>query len=144
METSTSASSATTNVQGRETSEWQFLQCFGERAPGEDVQEGLAGPILATSANSSALSFQCHFIASANRQLHVALLQCRSMLQPRSNTIIEQKSGNQVTALALRTLNSMLYHSLLSRHQQILRVLARTASATSCSVPPPRSCASSS
>ena len=23
-------------------SDWQFLQCFGERTPGEDIQEGVA------------------------------------------------------------------------------------------------------
>jgi hypothetical protein len=25
--------------------EWQFLQCFGERTPGEEVQEGACGDL---------------------------------------------------------------------------------------------------
>jgi hypothetical protein len=28
---------------GAEPIEWQFLQCFGERTPGEEVQEGESG-----------------------------------------------------------------------------------------------------
>jgi hypothetical protein len=28
---------------GAEPLEWQFLQCFGERTPGEEVQEGERG-----------------------------------------------------------------------------------------------------
>ncbi len=27
---------------GSEPLEWSFLQCFGERSPGEDIQEGAA------------------------------------------------------------------------------------------------------
>lgn len=27
---------------GAEPVDWQFLQCFGERTPGEEVQEGAA------------------------------------------------------------------------------------------------------
>jgi hypothetical protein len=26
-----------------QATEWQFLQCFGERSPGEDIQEGRGG-----------------------------------------------------------------------------------------------------
>ena len=29
---------------GAEPVDWQFLQCFGERTPGEEVQEGEAWP----------------------------------------------------------------------------------------------------
>ena len=32
--------SSVTSTSGSDSSDWQFLQCFGERTPGEDIQEG--------------------------------------------------------------------------------------------------------
>ena len=34
------ASTVSTAASGSDPLEWQFLQCFGERTPGEEIQEG--------------------------------------------------------------------------------------------------------
>lgn len=34
------SNAATTSGSGQEAGEWHFLQCFGERSPGEDIQDG--------------------------------------------------------------------------------------------------------
>ena len=33
---------ATSGLNGGEPLDWQFLQCFGERTPGEEIQEGVS------------------------------------------------------------------------------------------------------
>ena len=39
---SEAATGSTAANGGSDPLEWQFLQCFGERTPGEEIQEGLA------------------------------------------------------------------------------------------------------
>jgi len=33
-------SMSTTSLNGNEQLDWHFLQCFGERTPGEEIQDG--------------------------------------------------------------------------------------------------------
>ena len=34
------SNAASTSGSSQDTGEWHFLQCFGERTPGEDIQDG--------------------------------------------------------------------------------------------------------
>ena len=40
MEVATPSLNVTSTSGAGEAPEWEFLQCFGERSPGEDIQEG--------------------------------------------------------------------------------------------------------
>lgn len=41
MEVATPSLNPASTSGSNEAREWEFLQCFGERSPGEDIQEGV-------------------------------------------------------------------------------------------------------
>ena len=51
---------STTSLNGNEQLDWHFLQCFGERTPGEEIQDGR--PIQ--KQNQSELSGACWLTAA--------------------------------------------------------------------------------